>query len=747
MTCRTTVEALFVCLLAACGGAGSSGVPQGCKASGGAPAACGASGPIPKADLAPTSATVEEVQHLFDRMGAAGRGQDIESLLLCFDIQMTVKACEESGVFAFPDAGARADAVVELTEAARANWLAHDDTGFDYDQSRVLKLLLSADGEFGVASVLHFSRGERQQVRWWLSRRTGGWRVYDWEEVDWGVRSTWYLASVLAAPEQAPAWQARANYLQVARTKLAERNVQGAREYLTLARDASLPRELEAARLTQLGACDAAQGKHNPAIRCYEEALALVPNLPAAIFLRAASLYALKRYEPALADLQAYTSQLGETAAAQLEIAECLLALQRTDEARSAFVQSLEEFPTWMALRGLAECTPPESIPLLGEWFLKLSDPKQDFAALMSTVLYQRRLLAAAAEFIRVYAETQPADANMLYARGRLRIEQGKPAEAIPDLQRAFQLAAPSDREEIARWQLEAHYRAGSGPQAIAGTKDVALARFAFRYLAHRFLEDGDASGLDRCCDAWEPRAEGDASLPYYRGESSALREDWPGAEIHFRAGLAVKDVNNAYLAPLRRAVLAAMQKQGKAAQACKEWTCNAEEFLLLESLVFDSSKADALAELIEAYRQSQHDKALLARAEGDLEWLREQWKRAASHYSKYVNPSYESDAGYRAVVERFIRACIRSSQAETAAKWAKSVFSEPDDHITAIASAAADLPGTATNALFRLGKKAANASAMMQGYYDDADVGAKLRTPAYAKLHERYPPPRVNED
>lgn len=95
----------------------------------------------------------------------------------------------------------------------------------------------SPDRNEAVVIATHVNETEangrlKMKVRWWFVRHPGGWRIYDFEELDQGLRLTAVMGSLMTAdvPTRVPALKAAVAGIRDARGALFQRDIEAAEE-------------------------------------------------------------------------------------------------------------------------------------------------------------------------------------------------------------------------------------------------------------------------------------------------------------------------------------------------------------------------------------------------------------------------------------------------------------------------------------------------------------------------------------
>jgi len=197
-------------------------------------------------------------------------------------------------------------------------------------------------------------------------------------------------------------------------------------------------------------------GRHEPAVREFEQAIRRDPAYPAPRILLGASLLALGRREEAQKALERATQLAPREPLARLQLA-------RAYEASSRFADAVEQYRT------LRELQPkdPEYAYALGKAYLRLSeatllelrrlDPKS--ARLQQALGHNYRLQGKADQALRAFERAAAADPTLPeihLALAQIHLDEGRPADARREVEKELALVPESAAALALAAQLEA---------------------------------------------------------------------------------------------------------------------------------------------------------------------------------------------------------------------------------------------------------------------------------------------------
>jgi tetratricopeptide (TPR) repeat protein/DNA-directed RNA polymerase subunit RPC12/RpoP len=224
------------------------------------------------------------------------------------------------------------------------------------------------------------------KLRWWLSKRTGTWKVYDFEDLDVGCRSSTTMGSVmhLGVGRIEAIARATKSVREALLILHGQRDPDAAERCLQAEANVPLPPRLEALRKFTRGLIQFERGQHREALATFDEAAALNPDMPFLDFMKGAAHNQLGDHERALTHLHAYRDLLGEDAVISYQLGLALAGLRRSKEALASFRRALDDDPKFSeAFHALVESLQPgDARDDLRARFAKLDTPRAHFDAL-----------------------------------------------------------------------------------------------------------------------------------------------------------------------------------------------------------------------------------------------------------------------------------------------------------------------------------------------------------------------------
>ena len=596
-----------------------------------------------------------------------------------------------------------------------------------------------AGGQEAVAYVKTFSPGGVvQKRRLWIVRHPDGWRCYDTEDAEIGIRHSALMAAVEADfGEGFPAWFVPWIMLQEAERAAAE-GAAAADRLMAQVAPVSFPGPIEGYKYVILGSLAAASRRHEDALAAYVQAAKAHPGMPTLHYLGAVSHNRLGDGETALRHLEAYTRLFGREAHSASELGRAFVLLGQKDDAAQAFRDGLKADPESIAnLAGLATVLAPGGAAELQRHFAALPAPRALFHAAAQR-LYRDGAGPALAGLIDAFDAHSPGDGLADFYRARLHRLGKQYARAATLFLAAYpRLAAPRMKQFCIEEFVEAMYAAGKGLDAY---RAAPVRRAAFRLLSKRLVHDRDEANLDTLLAEHRKADPEDPWLDFYAGEMHVLRGDFGAAERALRHALAGK-LPAGWRGQFQEALVYAMFRGGKALEALRTVEPHAGTFQRLADLAFRAGDGGTLQDIVAARRGQDpadktlalwHAKALFLRGRYDqtVQFLRDNWQAAG-----------EAD-DLEPFDDLLVRSLVRVGRLDEAVKHAARITARTGDPwYEAVAYAAAgDLANAAQAfaACLRHHHRTAD-------FYDDPDIAAALASEALAPLRKQYPPPAAD--
>lgn len=721
----------------------------------------------------PTAADVATFAPVLKRLGAAVHEKDRAAVAACWDYDRLCDECAALGAFhgglsRNGTATERKEYITELRKLVPDNMLGFNPPR-SWDETTILRVKRTAGGDEALVYAIHDRDAGRgpwlMTYRWWLVRRPGGWRVFDYENL---ISRDRYSVSLL--PEDEPGlppeatWRAAQTAIAAANEAIVRRDADAAEKHLRRARGVRMP--YRGSNDLALAEADLAllNGDFSKAADHLEAAKMARPDVPLVYRRQLHVYYHLRQYEAAIAAGEQYYRMLGPDRTVLGDTALALEAVGRREEAAAYHRRALDRWPDDVeAFAGLARVLPKGGRGELGDRLARAPDPQQAFDRAVMSVLIDGEL-GAAADLAEVFRRLRP-DAPGGWAKGaNVAIRQGDPEAAGRFLADAVRRAGDRPaRDEILSGFLHA---AVAADQAAAGYATAAAIdrRFAFRALADRLTgdiedDDGDvdelAAALDAVVAEHRKADPGDPWLDYVSGRLHERGKRFEEADRKF-AAVAARLPAPAVGPPLpdtfprddhstlRFARTYCWFRLGKGLAAYHEFGGDRERFNQLAHLYEGESDAEGLEQLVAAHAKRDPADPEVMYFRAGAHWLAKRYEDAVALYRTYwekVIKKTDRDNDFVpfewSVRDRIVRSLVRLGkfdEAKTAletmpVKW-------PGILPVLVAAAAGDV--VATEAAM---KDVVGDHGRPDWLYADPDLGPLLKGERFKSVRDAFPP------
>ena len=339
----------------------------------------------PKAGKKPLAADpqlVAQWQTLFRDLGNAFRLRDQNSYLTFWNGERLFDQIASQEGFNEPKGGQRQQYIRGLL-AGNGQDLVNQQglVGWTASEIRHAKQLGPDDW---VVIVRHTQNdGIFLRMRWWLTRTTGAWLIYDSEELFLGIRYSVDVASLNTGTQARIQELGRLNqHLNEAHTAVnVTQDADVADRNLNLIAGQKLPKHLEGLRYLVTAQAQLLRRQPGPALDALVKAESFQPDMPCLNWFRGIAYNDLADWDKALKHLEAYRDLLGDDAGVCREIGESLRGLRRLPEARASYRKALDyDGKNANAFVGLMRALGPgDNRDDLGPRFAKLPNLRVNF--------------------------------------------------------------------------------------------------------------------------------------------------------------------------------------------------------------------------------------------------------------------------------------------------------------------------------------------------------------------------------
>jgi len=717
----------------------------------------------------PAPAEESEFAAVFNGLGRALERGDVAAVNRAFDGDRMIQELDQIGVFARAPgndrAGLRAGMRKGIDEKFGSMLVANEMAR--WARTEVRHVRWSSDRREAMIIGVHRS-GDGDELplrfRWWLVSRPGGWRVYDFEDMQVGLRAT-RLISALVTPEMIErigrnplAFQTAMAGIRDAIALAAKGDFEGAATALAPARPGPWPPEVRAIIELVEGMILVGRGDHGGALARFDTAEQLVPGMPSNALGRGSALVALGQFDAALVALRAYQKEIGPDALSCTLEGTVLENQGKSAEAAGAYGRALDEVAESAdAFNGLRRTLPNGQKKELGDRLARTSDP-QKFYTEAAGAARRDGDTAALDALLDGLRKARPNDPLGLADDIRRKVLDKQFAAAAELMRDGLKARTRADRETVMGAYLLAMRGANKPLDGYAAVSIEHAAR-AFRALAGD-LEDDLFEGDDKpaarehltaLIAAHRKRAATDPWLWFYEGALHQHAQDYEAAGTAFTAGAAkLPDrpdptdpdaiERDGELFRSRRVVCLFEQKKGP--DAYRDVGPPNATFGQLAGLYDTAKDFEGLGALIKAHRNSGVRDSERPFWEARLLYRTNEYVRAGRAYRKYLNESDERAPSRWSARDELIRSALRTEPAD-AAKTVREFG--PDGVSRSLRAAVAAANGNRDELERLLAESAKNGA--KSWFYSDEDFRQFIYQGHYRDLREKYPdpnPPKV---
>lgn len=544
----------------------------------------------------------QQVKPLLDGLGTALRLQDVHRILPQFDLDRMMDEVAAAGGGALPlrNAKDRRDFRRGLSQGLGPS-LAQRGQVFHWDATDIRNIKKLNNDEAVVIARHKHSNGMSLKMRWWVTRRNGDWKIYDFEDLDMASRVSSEMAALLGEGlgRAADIGRAIKNIVEAIQAVIQE-DVDGAEKKLALVQGIPLPPRLESLRHLANGLVLLHRAKFAEALKALDEAQRLHADLPLADFLRGIALNRLGKPDQALKHLTAYRDLLGEDGEVCREVAEALREQHRFDEAAKEYRKSLDLNPKDSdaflgLLRSLGSDSNKDDI---GPRFAKLDNRRANFDACAEDC-EEREFPELLDPLVQTMRKLDPDDPPVDYYQALLQARTGHPDDAVRSLKSALR----RQKEAQQRLEYERHFlkAMSSGGYYSKAYAVATRTREAFRFLAAEAAKRYRLDELKQLILAHARKEAADPLLALYQAELSVRTGEYEKADKAFTAALARRP-DAETLKTFRASRVLARYHSGQTMSAYRDIGPREETFTQLAMLLFQDDRDDQLQNLLDAH-------------------------------------------------------------------------------------------------------------------------------------------------
>lgn len=549
----------------------------------------------------------QQVRTLFDDLAAALRAEDADRITALFDVDRMLEECRAAGAtVSLRSAKDRRDFARGMRLGIGKS-LVQRASIFQWNASEIRKIKKLNNTEV-VLIVRHtHPKGGFLKMRWWLTRRQGNWKVYDFEDLDMASRVSTEIAALLGhnlgrTMELGRAVRALGEAIQL----VVQEDLDGAEKKLAEVPPGQLPPRFEALRRLAHGMVLLHRGKYEESLKALDEAQRLQADMPVVDLFRGIALNRLGKEEQALKHLQAYRDLLGEDPNVCREIGEALREQSRFAEAAVQYRKALDfdpkESDAFLGLLRSLEVNANKDD--LGPRFAKLDNLRENFVTCAEDC-ESREFPQLLDPLVQTMRKLDPNYPPVDYYQALVQARTGHPAEAV----RSFQSALRKQPDKPQRQEYETHFLSvmaagGHISKAYAAATD---ARQAFRLLAAEAVKHYRIEELKLLAAAHAGKHADDPLLPLYQAEIHVREGQYEKADRAFTEALA-RHPDPEVLITFRASRVRARYHVGQAMSAYRDIGPREQTFEQLAALFFQDEKDADLLKLLDAHAKQVPD-------------------------------------------------------------------------------------------------------------------------------------------
>lgn len=541
-----------------------------------------------------------ELKPLFTALGEAYSAKDVRRIIGHFDLE---RMFDELAALEMLPANIRGDRRGFLKGVEKGmNRAAGQQAVFLHWTETEIRSVKKLQGNEAVVIARHrAANGIIFKMRWWVSKQTGAWRVFDYEDLDAGMRVTTLVGSIgQLGVAKAAGVAAAVQAVQQAAVATVERNPDAAERHLRRTDGVAMPRELEAMRSMVQGLIHLQRNLPKEALAAFDAAQGFNPDMPILKLLKASACNDLGQHAEALHHLEAYQALLGDDANTCVELGQALHGLQRIAEAQAAYRKALDyDAKNADAFLGLMRALGPDDPhEELATRFAKLDRPHENF----DICAQDCRLVQDGAGLEQIALAMQKIDPGyepVTYHLALGRLWLGKSAEAADLFKSVFsQEKNAVKRREYLDGYLQAMVSLGKTMEAYRALPDV---REAFERLGAELQKSYRMDELRRLMAEHRKKHSDDLLLLLYQGQVHVDEGRYALADKAFTAAVAAKPPAGV-LEPFEHSRIEARYHTGNGLAAWRDSSQRRQAFTQLANLCLGDDNDKLLKTLLDTH-------------------------------------------------------------------------------------------------------------------------------------------------
>jgi tetratricopeptide (TPR) repeat protein len=552
-----------------------------------------------------------ELQLLFDALGVSLRAADAESIVSQFDVD---RMADEFGDLAIvpPRQSRERIQFLDGMRQGLGTKLSQQANLFQWTTSEISKIKKIDEDEVVVVVRHKHPIGATLKVRWWVTRRSGDWKIYDIENLNLGIRCS--ITAVSAMKEgvgKLSEFAKAASTITEAFQALIGDDVDTAEKKLKLM-PANLPPHLAALRQLADGFIHLHREHYQQAIDALKAAKRLYPDMPMVDYLCGFLFNRMGKWEQGLKSLSSYRDLLGDDDDVCREIGEALRGSGRFAEAAAEYRKALDHNPKDAeAFRGFLNSLGGDANKDdVGPRLAKLDDLRENFVVFADDC--EERAYPELLELlVQTMQRLDPDFPRTEYYLALVKARTGHPGEAV----KLFQSSQKKEEEEAQRKEHSQHFlqvMAATG-HSLEAYPVLPEAREAFRLLASEAMKHYRLDDLKALVKAHRQKHADDPLVSLYDAEIHMREGRYAAADKAFTEATARRP-DAEVLKEFRASRVLARYHNGQMLSAYQEIGPRDDTFLQLANLCFNAEDDAALEKLLVTHAKNEPGSIDLAR-------------------------------------------------------------------------------------------------------------------------------------
>ncbi|MBK8208448.1 MAG: hypothetical protein IPK87_16900 [Planctomycetes bacterium] len=570
--------------------------------------------------------------------------------------------------------------------------------------------------------------------RWWFTYREDLWRIFDWELTLESVRATEIRGQLVDSTVGGKDVRALA-MIHSAVQEIDLGNYEKADLVLASVATGGLnDRFLAMFWATRARAAIHLQD-YSRGLDYAQKSLETLPDFHAGRVTSSRCLLGLKRHEEALAETEWLISKLGADAGLLIQKGFALQGLERRDDAWAAFNLALDDYPLPDAVTGLALSASPARIDEALKAIDRLPDPKQGLLSVLEDLDTYPSSPAASAFWYEQFKRNR-TDFNALLRAIEVAGEAGMFEAAFEMLK---QHDATADKAKIAALMRVWAVVALQSPDPAKQLTRTQHAKLLYRLMAAACSADQNLAVLEQLNVAHKVQDRDEAAWTYYTAYLLHAEREFAQAEVLFDQAAGAMAETDELLTPARTARSECQLALGRFMDAYRGMGTS-EWFMRAATGLYEQSETELLTQLVELRQTDDPKDPNIAGWRGVLLFLDGKNLDAAKSFVAYARGVAEDQVPQFMYVI-WTRAEVRAGRTQDVMKPASAAKRVYAIQLPLLMAKVAqkrlrEAIEIAQQMIKELGTEA------FVPLYDDPDIGANLRSAAYAELHKSAPPP-----